>query len=183
MTDMGGTSFIRPQELWQTLGLRADQTVVHLGCGAGFYLIPAAKIVGKHGKVIGLDVLTNMLEEAEGRARRSGVGEIVETVRANLEEVEGSTLPAQSADWVLVANILHQAAPAALLREAKRVVRNSGTVVVIEWDTAATPLGPPAEKRVGRAVVVSVAQEQGLTVQRFFNPSPYHYGILLTPAA
>lgn len=177
---MAEPSFIHPEQLWRDLGLRADQTVVHLGCGAGFYIIPAAHIVGRHGKVVGVDVLANMLEEVEGRAGRAGVADIVHTVRANLEEERGSTLPENSADWVLVANILHQSDPPKILTEARRLLRPAGKVVVIEWDVAATPLGPPNPKRIAEHEVRSVAEQVGLHVERSFKPSPYHYGVVLS---
>src|SRR3990167_10225179 len=91
--------FIRPEEFWRSLGLRANQTVIHLGCGPGFYLIPAASIVGAKGKVYGVDVLEHMVEEAGNRARRAGVENVITLIRANLENNRGSSLPDKIADW------------------------------------------------------------------------------------
>lgn len=172
-------SFIRPAEFWRELGLRADQTVVHLGCGPGFYLIPAAIIVGKKGRAIGIDILTHMLAETEARARRAGVADWVQTKRADLEGSMGSGLEAGMAHWVLVANILHQAKPAAILAEAVRLVRTDGAVAIVEWDTAATPFGPPVEARVSSVDAIAAAETVGLTVARQWRPSPYHYGLVL----
>jgi ubiquinone/menaquinone biosynthesis C-methylase UbiE len=173
------TAFIRPEGFWRILGLRAEETVVHLGCGAGFYLIPAARIVGSKGMVIGLDIRSDMLAEAESRARLAEVGKIIRTVRANLEEPGASTLPDGLADWVLVANILHQADATKILTEARRLVKPMGSVVVVEWDTAASPLGPPAQRRIPENAVREVAAALGLLVKRSFRPSPYHYGLVL----
>jgi ubiquinone/menaquinone biosynthesis C-methylase UbiE len=172
-------SFIQPEELWREVGLQAGQIVVHLGCGAGFYVVPAAKIVGDSGKVIGIDLLAPLLEETEGRAKRQGVSEVVHTIRANLDLPQGSTLAAASADWVLVANILHQSDPAAILAEAARIIRPAGKVAVLDWDVVATPLGPPAEVRVAPAVAKQQAEAAGLVVTKEWRPSPYHYGLLL----
>lgn len=177
---MAEASFIHPEQLWREVGLRADQTVVHLGCGAGFYLIPAAHMVGRHGKVIGVDVQANLLEEVEGRARRDGLSDTVHTIRANLEEPRGSTLPDTSADWVLVANILHQSDPPKILTEARRLLRPAGRILVIEWSVAASPFGPPTAQRLTEQHVRTVAEQVGLHVERTLTPSPYHYGLLLT---
>lgn len=176
------TSFIRPDEFWQNLGLRAGQVIVHLGCGAGFFLIPAAKVVGAEGKAIGVDVLPNMLAEVEGKAVREGLDKIIETVRANLEEQEGSTLPTDMADWVLVANILHQSHPESIVRESARVVKPEGRVALVEWDVGASPFGPPVEARIAKPDVIDVAVGAGLTVEKEFRPSPYHYGLILKPS-
>ncbi|MFH1354439.1 MAG: methyltransferase domain-containing protein [bacterium] len=180
MTISGSTEpFIRPEKFWCALGLRANQTVAHLGCGAGFYIIPAAKIVGHKGQVIGVDVLPDMLQEVEGRARREGVDDIVRTVRANLENKRGSTLKKDIADWTLVANILYQSDPVKILREAARVTKPGGTIIIVEWDIISTPLGPPVETRVSQSQVLALAEKIKLKFSDEFNPSPYHYGLLL----
>jgi ubiquinone/menaquinone biosynthesis C-methylase UbiE len=176
-------TFIRPEELWRTLGLRANQTVVHLGCGAGFYLIPAAQIVGSKGKVIGADVREDMLQEVESRAEREKVADIIQTVRVNLEDHNNEGIPAGKADWTLVANILYQADPKKILGEAVRVTKPQGTVVVVEWDIAATPLGPPPEKRRSPAEITAEAAAAGLKPTGTFSPSPYHFGLLFKKVA
>lgn len=179
---MSDTSFIRPVELWRTLGLRAGHVVVHLGCGPGFYLIPAAKMVGAAGKAIGVDIRTEMLAEVENRARRENIEDVVVTVRANLEENGGSKITAASGDWVLVANILHQADMQKIIAEAKRIMRPGGRIVVVEWDVVATPMGPPAETRIFRGDVVALGESLGLVAEKLFAPSPYHYGIVFKAA-
>ncbi|MDP3997027.1 MAG: methyltransferase domain-containing protein [bacterium] len=179
MSVNNSSSFIRPEEFWRRLGLQAGQRVVHLGSGAGFYLIPAAKIVGQSGSVIGVDVMTHLLSESENRAQREQVAGVIHTVRADLEKNQGSTLPAGNADWVLVANILHQSDPAKILTEAKRLIKPNGRVVVVVWDVVATPLGPPAGQRFSKETMLSIAQTVGLSLVKDFAPSPYHYSLVL----
>lgn len=177
---MDHDSFIHPDELWYSVGLRADQTVVHLGCGAGFYLIPAAKIVGPNGSVLGFDILPDMLAEVESRARREQVEDIVKTHRANLEKPRATELPDGETDWVLVANVLHQSDPSSILSEAARIISPEGRVLIVEWDTNASPFGPPTSSRRSRDEVIKVAKDNGLVIEKEFRPSPYHYGILLS---
>lgn len=160
------------------MGLRAQQTFVHLGCGAGFYLIPAAVIVGSKGKAIGVDILPDMLAEAENKARHQGVEHIVQTLRANIENTPGTTIPPKSADWVLVANILHQSDPAKVFTEALRIIAANGHVAVIEWNTSATPFGPPVHNRKSTEEMKEIAASCGLAITKEFSPSPYHYGLI-----
>ncbi len=176
-------SFIRPDVLLASIGVRAEQTFVHLGCGPGFYVIPAAKIVGAKGKAFGIDILPDKLAEVENRARQQGVENIVHTLRANLESASGSTLPEKSADWVLVANILHQSDPAKIFAEAARIVAVRGNVAVVEWSTAATPLGPPVESRPHPEDVRHAAELCGLALAKEFVPSPYHFGFIFSRQA
>ena len=53
--------------------LRAGQTVLDLGCGAGLDSILAARRVGPTGKVIGVDFATEMIEKAKRNAVAVGV--------------------------------------------------------------------------------------------------------------
>lgn len=175
-------SFIRPEMFWHSLMLRANQSVAHLGCGAGFYIIPAARIVGEKGKAIGIDIRPDMLAEVDNKAQQFGLDAIVKTYRANIEDAPGSPIGEHSMDWVLVYNILHQSDPAKVFQEARRIVSANGHVVVIGWATAATPLGPPNEERISKDEVKHVALEQGLTLSKEFAPSPYHYGLIMNPA-
>lgn len=173
-------NFIRPDEFWRLLDVRAGQTIVHLGCGAGYYLIPAAKIVGQKGQVIGIDIRQDMLDEANSRAERENVKSTIRLLRLDLESDPLDTLPAQVADWVLVANILHQTEAAKIFERAIHAVKPAGKIVVAEWDTVATPLGPPTEKRRPKKDILALAARLKLKVAEEFKPSPYHYGLLLT---
>lgn len=174
--------FIRPDTFWRSLVLRANQSVVHLGCGAGFYIIPAARIVGKKGKVVGVDIRPDMLAEVDNKAQEFGLDGIVKTFRANIEDTPGSPVSEHSMDWVLVYNILHQSDPQKVFQEARRIVSVNGHIVVIGWTPAATPLGPPTEKRIPQNEVKQIAIGNDLVVTKEFAPSPYHYGLVMAPA-
>ncbi|MEK7500317.1 MAG: class I SAM-dependent methyltransferase, partial [Patescibacteria group bacterium] len=143
-----------------------------------FYLIPAAEIVGPKRKAIGIDLRPDILAELENRARRHKVDAIVSTLRANVENTPGSSLQEKSADWVLLANILHQSDPAKVFAEAKRLVFQNGSIAVVEWNTSATPFGPPGNQRIGAEELKKIASAQGLKIVKEFSPSPYHFGLL-----
>lgn len=175
------SSFLRPADVLRKIGLRAEQTFIHLGCGAGFWLIPAARIVGVGGKAIGIDIRPDMLAECENRAQRARLGQIVQTVRADLEQPPGSALGEAMADLVLIANIIHQADSTKLLQEGKRLLKPDGKIAIVEWDVKASPLGPPPEKRLAQPDMQKIAESVGLHVKESFDASPYHYGLILSP--
>lgn len=176
------SSFLRPDDVLRKIGLRAEQTFVHLGCGAGFWLIPAGQIVGASGKAIGVDIRPDILSEAESRAKLAHLGQVVQTQRGDLENDQGSGLPDGLADLVLVANIIHQANPEKLLSEAKRLLKGDGKIAVVEWDVVASPLGPPPGSRIAEPDMKRIAQSIGLKTQKSFSASPYHYGLILAQA-
>ena len=45
-----------PEAILAGIGLKPGFTFIDLGCGSGFFALPAARIVGESGKVYGVDV-------------------------------------------------------------------------------------------------------------------------------
>lgn len=67
--------------------LRAGDTVLDFGCGAGMDSILAARRVGPTGRVIGVDVTAEMVEKARSNATTAGV------TRAEFHHGEADHLP------------------------------------------------------------------------------------------
>lgn len=53
--------------------INPGDAVLDIGCGAGFDLIIASRIVGPEGKVCGIDLTPEMVKKAEDNLRRAGV--------------------------------------------------------------------------------------------------------------
>ncbi len=53
--------------------IKAGETVLDVGCGAGFDLIVASGLVGPEGKVCGIDLTPEMAEKAKSNLRQYGV--------------------------------------------------------------------------------------------------------------
>lgn len=109
------------------LGLRAGETVLDLGSGAGFDAFLAAREVGATGKVIGVDMTPAMLERARTNAGKAGMG-WVEFREGRLE-----ALPVETASVdAVTSNCVINLAPdkAAVFQEAARVLRPGGRMVV-----------------------------------------------------
>jgi ubiquinone/menaquinone biosynthesis C-methylase UbiE len=58
------------------LPLTAGHTALDLCCGGGASAIPAARVVGPEGRVLGIDVAEPLLEMARARAAREGLANI-----------------------------------------------------------------------------------------------------------
>ena len=56
--------------------IKEGDTVLDLGCGAGFDCFLASEKVGKAGKVIGLDMTPEMIERAKINAEKLGKNKI-----------------------------------------------------------------------------------------------------------
>ena len=105
--------------------LHPGDTVLDLGSGAGGDVLLAAKRVGEQGRVIGLDMTTEMLDLARSRAEAAGVTNVV-FVQGYLEAIP---LPDDSIDIALSNCVLNLAADKDLvLAEVARVLRPGGRI-------------------------------------------------------
>jgi ubiquinone/menaquinone biosynthesis C-methylase UbiE len=162
-------------------GVRAGLVVADLGCGTtGHFVIPASKFVGSSGKVYAVDILKSVLAAVESRAKLEGATSI-ETLWGNCEIPKGVRLPDATVDITLVINNLYQTkARTAFLQEAGRLTKPGGKVVVIDWKTIASPLGPPAESRVSSEAVKIDAATAGLKLLEAWEPGQYFWGLIFT---
>lgn len=52
-----------PLAILSYIGLKTGQTFVDIGCGGGFFALPAARVVGESGRVYGIDADAGMIAE------------------------------------------------------------------------------------------------------------------------
>lgn len=53
------------------IGLKEDDILADIGCGIGYFSIPAAQLIGSKGKVYALDVKYEMIEDVGKRAKEN----------------------------------------------------------------------------------------------------------------
>ncbi len=61
-----------PYKVLRAAGLRPGQRVLEVGCGPGFFTVPAAEIVGKEGIVRAIDVSPLAVERVRGKIQQAG---------------------------------------------------------------------------------------------------------------
>src|SRR5260370_30660709 len=94
---------LQPAELLRSLGLKPGDTLADIGCGPGFFTLPAAEIVGVDGHVLAADIQADMLSAVKARVSERGLTN-VRVAQASGTEVP---LPAGRAEMGLSACTLH----------------------------------------------------------------------------
>ncbi len=169
---------VRPRELLQRLGLAPGQVILDLGCGAGFFTLPAAALVGPAGQVIATDVQPEMVLATQQAAAAAGLTNIGTYLTAAYELPPG--LP--PVDWVVLAYVLHEVAdPRRLLALAKDALKPGGRLLVLEWPQVEGPHGPPLAERLGPAALAALYQTLDLELQEFLDGAPEYYALVLQP--
>uniref|UniRef100_UPI00404A6165 class I SAM-dependent methyltransferase n=1 Tax=Desulfobacca sp. TaxID=2067990 RepID=UPI00404A6165 len=168
---------VRPRALLQRAGLQAGATVLDWGCGAGFFALPAAQLVGPSGLVIGVDLQPEMVAATQEAASRAGLTNLRVILAPGPYDLPPD-LPA--VDWVLLAYILHEVdAPERLLQLAQRTLKPQGRLLVVEWPKEAGPHGPPLAERLSPAELAPFYQPWGWQVQDFWESRPEYYALVL----
>ncbi|MBU3964447.1 class I SAM-dependent methyltransferase [Patescibacteria group bacterium] len=168
-------SFLEPEKIIEQIPLSQDWQTAEFGCGPGGFAIALARRVPK-GMVYALDIQEEPLSALIGRAKGVGLSNI-KTIQCDLEEPKGSTLKDESMDLVLIANALFQIEDKdAFLKEAKRVLKRNGNLVIIDWNPD-SPFGPE-ENRVSLEQAHKIVKFMDIKLVKELETGTYHWGAI-----
>ena len=158
--------FLDPNAIIAQLDVQSGSVAADFGCGPGYFSLPFAKAVGENGKIYALDVLPQVLETVIGKAKNSGITNII-AKRVNLEKENGSKIEAGSVDWAILKDILFQNQKKdVIIREAYRILKNGGKVIAIEWDQSVANIGPELKIRILEKDLKKMFIDQGFSVEK-----------------
>ena len=175
----GGNALIDTALILSKANVAEKMKVADLGCGtSGHFVFSTAKIIGKKGIVYAVDILKTVLETIAKRARIENYDN-VKTVWSNLEIFGATKIESASIDVSLLINTLYQSHKRAeIMREAARLTKNGGKLVIVEWKNIAIPFGPLIEDRVDKNLMIITANKLGMRLEEEFEAGQYHYGLI-----
>jgi SAM-dependent methyltransferase len=161
--------FLNPNSILDKIGLNREMVLADLGCGTGFFTIPASLRVKK---VYALDVQREMLDILQNKIKKQNITNI-ETI---LSEESSIPLPDGSVDILLMVNVFHELEDrSAILKEGKRILPSNGKLVIIDWKKMEMDFGPPVEVRLAEEEIISICEDSGFEFQEQSDAGPYNY--------
>lgn len=154
--------------------------VADLGAGSGHYARAAAAIVAPSGRVYAVDVQEDILKHLKLNSH-SHHRTTIETVWGDLEAHAGTSLREKSIDAVIAANVFFQIENRqAFLKEIKRILKQGGKLLVVDWAGSYGGMGPVPEKVVTEHDAEAFFINGGFHKVKSLRAGPHHYGIIFT---
>jgi ubiquinone/menaquinone biosynthesis C-methylase UbiE len=120
--------YFPPLNILKGADIEPDQSVLEIGCGTGFFTIPAAKLIGDQGSLTAMDVLQDSVDFVSGKVKEAGLKN-VRVIKGNALDTH---LDSQSFHTVLLFGVIP--APMIplnlLLIELHRVLKEGGCLAV-----------------------------------------------------
>lgn len=158
--------------------MKEGSTFIDVGCGNGFFSLPAARIVGKHGRVYGVDVSSDVITELKAEAKREGVKNLI----LRVGRAEETIFCNACADIVFYGVVLHDFKdPNRALVNARKMVKQDGRLINLDWRKEPMPIGPPLSIRFDEDMASRLIAQAGFRVTGIKQVLPYSYLIVAVP--
>lgn len=164
-----------PELILKQLGLKAGCTFIDVGCGEGFFALPAAQIVGPNGKVFALDINETVIDALKREATKRKLPNLT-PVRGKAEE---TILCKSCADFIFFGIVLHDFDdPRLVLANAREMMKSTGSLVDLDWKKEPLNFGPPLEIKFSEMEAKKLIESEGLMVVKTEPIEPYNYVII-----
>lgn len=160
-----------PAQTLKNFHIGVSGTLLDIGCGIGYFSIPAANIL-KQGKVIGLDIMPEMIDIAKDKA----------TNITNIEFIKSEeySFPIEdtSIDCVFISNVIHEIEnKAKYFNEIRRVLKTDGLLCIIDWKKKETEMGPSIKDRISKEEMIKICIDANFKYIEDISINMDHYGL------
>jgi ubiquinone/menaquinone biosynthesis C-methylase UbiE len=167
-----------PEDILKEIGLKAGMCFMDIGCGNGFFTLPAARLVGNAGMVYALDTSTMALDEIEKKAR----AENLHNVQPAPGKAEDQVLCEQCADIIFYGIVLHDFEDASqVLMNARKMIKRQGLLADLDWKKRKMPLGPPVAVRFDEGQAGRLIETAGFKIISTRDWGQYNYLMIASP--
>ena len=160
-----------PKTIFSSIGLSNGMVFIDIGCGEGYFSLPAARTVGIGGTVLAADINHG----AVATLRTSAANEGLENLSAEVKAAEETIFCKGCADIVFFGIDLHDFAdPKKVLSNAWKMLKPSGRLIDLDWKDEPMDFGPPQEKRFSVHKAREMIEAAGFRILSVRDAGQYH---------
>jgi len=170
--------FLNPRQCVSFLSLPSGGVIADFGAGTGEYALCAAEQVGNGGTVYAIDVQKELIDTLGNRAQEEGFQNI-RALWGNVEEEGGSKIENELCDVVIISNLMFQSEnKEGVIKEAYRVLKNEGSLLLIDWTESHGGLGPRKDHVFSKNEARGLLEKNNFIFTNEVSAGNYHYGLL-----
>ena len=167
-----------PRKLLKALDVKPSQTVCDLGCGNGFYTLQLARLVGKQGRVLAVDIQPEMLALLNQRAEKAGID--------NIEPILGTPgdpkLPKGEVDLILLVDVYHEFSyPEQMLRAMRESLKPNGRLALAEFRMEDPTVPIKLLHKMSKEQILKEFLPNGLKLVGEYNELPWQHLMFFGP--
>jgi len=166
--------YLNVDSILSQLGVVRGMKVADIGAGSGAFTMPLTELVWRTGEVYACDISHEMLDYIKSKSQRVNNLELILTKEDHIP------LPDGSIDLALMMNVLHELDGNGTLKEVLRILRPGGRFAVGDWKKRPMFEGPPFWHRISEDAAVDRITDLGFQFNDWFEPGPYHYGLIFS---
>ncbi len=180
MSHQGAPWLIRPErddeenasESFRELRLVKGMTVCDLGCGNGYWTLPMAKKVGAQGRVLAVDIQSEMLHKLRARSEQSKI----EHIEPILSKIDDPNLPVGEVDLLLMVDVYHEFShPESMLWGIRRSLKPEGVVALLEYRKEDPTVPIKRLHKMSKDQIMKEYQRNGFKLVREHNQLPWQH--------
>lgn len=170
--------FSDPVKNLEQFDISPGMKVADFGCGAGYYTSLAAQAAGQAGRVIAIDIQSELLVTLKRNSNNAHLFN-VEIVQADFDKPLSTKLKDGSIERGILTNVLFQIGEKAVfLKEISRVMRLGGKVLVVDWSDSFAGIGPNAKDVVPAEECRKLFEVAGFSFDKNISAGQHHYGFV-----
>lgn len=161
-----------PEAILADIGLKPALTFIDIGCGGGFFAMPAARITRESGKVYGIDINPDYIDEL----RELAVKENLKNLDLTVGKAEEVVVCENCADIVFFGVVLHDFEDASkVLKNANRMLKPNGRLFNLDWKKEQIDRGPSFQKRFSEDYAAELIRAAGFSIENIKPSGRYLY--------
>lgn len=173
-------TFSDPIKIIEQFPVDNVHAVADFGAGGGAYSLALARKYSSDitFKIYSIEVVQDLLAKIDSTAKAESLSNI-NVVWGDIENEKGSRLRDNSIDLVLIINVLFLLEDRnSIMKEAHRVLRSGGHIVVIDWTDSFGNIGPKEESIISFDSAKQLAEQNAFIFEKDIEAGNHHYGFI-----